>query len=93
MALHNVEVAYSSDRDHMFFVALQVPVGTSAQDVLVLSGLLEQFPELANIPLDLGRFATRIQADYLVQSGDRIEVYRPLRITPMEARHHRAKKR
>jgi putative ubiquitin-RnfH superfamily antitoxin RatB of RatAB toxin-antitoxin module len=93
MALNVVEVAYSPDYEQLFFVSLQVPAGTAAQEALVLSGLFEQFPELVASSLDMGVFSTRIQPDYLVQSGDRLVVYRPLRISPMEARQRRAQKR
>lgn len=93
MALNVVEVAYSCGPDQMFFVALRVPEGTSAGDVLQLSGLFQAFPDLLDVTVDLGVFATRIQLDYLVEPEDRIVVYRPLRISPMEARQQRAKKR
>lgn len=93
MALSMVEVAYSYDKDQIFFVALQVPTGSTAADVLKLSGLFQQFPELHHTTLDLGVFATRIQADYQIQPGDRIVVYRSLRMSPMEARQRRAQKK
>ena len=92
MASNMVEVAYSSPNNDTFFVALQAPVGTTASGVLLLSGLFQSFPELEHKTLELGVFSTRVQPDYVVQSGDRIEVYRPLRISPMEARKNRVQR-
>jgi putative ubiquitin-RnfH superfamily antitoxin RatB of RatAB toxin-antitoxin module len=40
-------------------------------------------------PDRLGIFSKRVSSDHLVQAGDRIEIYRPLMLDPMEARRRR----
>jgi putative ubiquitin-RnfH superfamily antitoxin RatB of RatAB toxin-antitoxin module len=39
----------------------------------------------------LGIFSRRVAADYPVEPGDRVEIYRPLDLDPMEARRKRAR--
>ncbi|MDD9868996.1 MAG: RnfH family protein [Gammaproteobacteria bacterium] len=38
----------------------------------------------------VGVFGRRVALDCVLEEGDRIEIYRPLRRTPMEARRIRA---
>ena len=42
------------------------------------------------MPLDVGIWGRRCSLDQLVAEGDRVEIYRPLTIDPMEARRTRA---
>ncbi len=67
--------------------------GSSLQEAVAASGLLQQAPELAGQPLDLGVFNRLRQASEPVHDGDRIEVYRPLAVDPKEARRVRAEVR
>ncbi len=72
---------------------VDVAQGSSLQEAVVASGLLQQAPELAGQPLDLGVFNRLREASEPVRDGDRIEVYRPLAIDPKEARRVRAEVR
>ena len=65
--------------------------GMTVEDVLSQSGLLETHPELVGLPI--GIFSRTVQLNTQVRSGDRIEIYRPLRLDPMEIRRQRAKKK
>lgn len=42
---------------------------------------------------ETGIFGKPVAKDTLLQAGDRLEVYQPLRIDPMEARRRRAERR
>lgn len=70
---------------------LEVPEGTSVRDAIERSGVLELCPEI-----DLAKFKTGVwnkaaKLDQPLQSGDRVEVYRPLIADPKAARKQRAK--
>lgn len=92
-ALVQIEVVYASvDRQCVF--ALDVPLGTSVREAVVVSRIAEQFPGLDLASCALGIFG-KVIADpeaHQVQSGDRIEIYRPLLVDPKEVRRLRAAK-
>lgn len=73
--------------------ALTLPAGATAYDAVLASGLLAAEPMLTAATLDLGVFGERCAASTRLRSGDRIEVYQPLRIDPKEARRLRAAQR
>jgi putative ubiquitin-RnfH superfamily antitoxin RatB of RatAB toxin-antitoxin module len=47
--------------------------------------------QAAGMPLDqpVGIYSRRVDLDSLVADGDRVEIYRPLRLDPKEARRRR----
>ena len=69
---------------------LQVPVGTTARQALRLSGLAEEFTGLDIETAPLGVFGRVVADSYAPSAGERVEVYRPLRLDPREARKKRA---
>lgn len=80
-----VEVAYAR-RDRQRVVRVPLRDGMTAADAVASAGLLEEFPELAGRELQLGIFGRRIEGTQVVHDGDRVEIYRPLRFDPREAR-------
>lgn len=71
---------------------LEVAEGTTLQDALERSGLLAEFPEISaqTTPVGIhGRLAAR---DAILRDGDRVELYRPLKVEPKEARRKRLRK-
>ena len=85
-----VEIAYALP-DIQFLKRIAVPTGCKVEQALILSGLLEQFPEIDLARNKVGIFGKFVQLDMPLQSNDRIEIYRPLIIDPKEARRMRAK--
>jgi uncharacterized protein len=86
----HVEVAYSPRAGSMACVTLHVPVGTTVQQALERSGLIETHPEVSQLPVGIWG---RVQpADTVLRDHDRVEVYRPLQVDPKEARRQRYKK-
>ena len=75
--------------DRMRLLPVDLPAGATLRDAVVASGLLRLEPALAEQPLDLGVFNRPRPADSPVRDGDRIEVYRPLRVEPKVARRVR----
>lgn len=84
-----VEVAYARP-ERQLILAVAVPAGTTAAEAVRLSGIEEQFPEIALDKNRLGVFGKLCKADRLLNAGDRVEIYRPLLADPRAARRERA---
>jgi putative ubiquitin-RnfH superfamily antitoxin RatB of RatAB toxin-antitoxin module len=90
MAEIAIEVAYAGPEGQMV-LPLTVPVGTTAWQAVeratpgLPAGVLPD-------PARLGIFAKKVAADRVLEEGDRLELYRPLILDPMEARRRRAKR-
>ena len=67
----------------------ELPVGATALQALQVSGLLQAFPELLSATLDVGIWGRICPPSQLLQDGDRLEIYRPLRVDPKVARRER----
>ena len=85
-----VEVVHL-DVQQQWLQRIEVAEGSTALQAVQASGLVEIMPTQAFDPNRLGIFSKRVSADHVVQSGDRIEIYRPLMLDPMEARRRRAR--
>jgi putative ubiquitin-RnfH superfamily antitoxin RatB of RatAB toxin-antitoxin module len=91
MASVRVEVVLAQ-ADEQRVVLVEVEEGARALAAVEASGILAGCPELDPGSLRLGRFGREIARDARVSDGDRIEILRPLEVTPMEARRLRARK-
>lgn len=92
-----VEVAFALP-ERQKIVTLAVPPGTTAREAVRQARLYEHFPELSAISFEeaeLGIFGKRLPApdNHVLRAGDRVEIYRPLRIDPKQARIERAARR
>jgi putative ubiquitin-RnfH superfamily antitoxin RatB of RatAB toxin-antitoxin module len=89
-----VEVAYARP-DRQRIVTLQVPEGTTMSEAARLSGIDELFPEINLDEIDMGIFGKVVKkpAEHPLREGDRVELYRPLKIDPKQARLNRARKK
>lgn len=96
--LITVEVAYALPHQQKI-ISLLVEPGTSALQAVERSGIASFFPEI-DIPnakmgifgQSLGTKGTDTATNYLLQPGDRVEIYRPLVSDPKDARRKRAEK-
>lgn len=91
-----VEVVYASPAAQRL-LEISVPRGTTALEAVKLSGIAQLFPEIDMTTLDLGIFAKPLDGkgrprpeEYVLAEYDRVEIYRPLTIDPMQARLARA---
>lgn len=89
-----VEVAFARP-DKQEIIALEVEEGTSAVDAVKQSGIVQIFPEIDPDTSNMGIFGKAIKtpATHELREGDRVEIYRPLKIDPKQARLNRAKKK
>lgn len=86
----SIEVAYAAEDKHII-VPLTIAVMTIEQ-AIQHSNIIEQFPEINLAVNKVGIFGELRSLDEMVTEGDRIEIYRPLKIDPKQARRNRAKK-
>lgn len=87
-----VEVAYALP-DHQRIERVQVRPGCSALEAVRLSGIEQHFEDLTiSDDVMLGIFGQAVDHDHVLRQGDRVEIYRPLRIDPKEVRKARAER-
>lgn len=67
-------------------VALVVDEGASAGDAARASGLIPIHAVADGTPLRLGIYGKSVSPDTVLRDGDRVEIYRPLKIDPKAAR-------
>jgi len=87
--LISVEVVYAK-KARQALISVQLEKGLNAEQAVVQSGILEQFPEIDLDKNGLGVFGQCCKKDRILQNGDRVEIYRSLLQDPMEARRKRA---
>ncbi len=83
------EVAFALP-ERQLLLPLTVPHGTTAIEVVRLSPVAAEFPDIDFSDPKLGVFSKPVSHDYVVREGDRVEVYRPLTADPKEVRRQLA---
>lgn len=93
-----VEVAYALP-DRQKIISLSVEKGCTALEAVRRSGIDRHFPEIDLQQADMGVFSKSLDGkalpppgEYILESMDRVEIYRPLLIDPKQARLARAAK-
>jgi putative ubiquitin-RnfH superfamily antitoxin RatB of RatAB toxin-antitoxin module len=94
--LLTVEVAYALP-ERQCIVELQVPAGTTPRQAVAMARLETHFPQLPPetfLEASLGIFGKLVKQPESepLRDGDRVEVYRPLKIDPKAARLARAER-
>jgi hypothetical protein len=94
-----VEVAYATPEKQQI-ISLTVPEGCTAYDAVSESGIVDEFPGINPDKDPMGIFSKPLNGkgqplpqNYVLQEGDRVEIYRPLQIDPKQARLQRADKK
>lgn len=86
-----IEVAYGRP-EAQCIIAVDCDEGTSAIEAVRQSDIISRFPEIHLDSAELGIFGQRVAHHALLKAGDRVEIYRPLKIDPKQARKLRAQK-
>jgi putative ubiquitin-RnfH superfamily antitoxin RatB of RatAB toxin-antitoxin module len=84
-----IEVVFAAPEKQKV-IALEVPSGTLIHDAVRLSCIESHFPGYDLSALPVGVWNEVKPRTYVVQSGDRVEVYRSLITNAKEARRRRA---
>jgi putative ubiquitin-RnfH superfamily antitoxin RatB of RatAB toxin-antitoxin module len=71
-------------------VELHMPAGSTVRDAVEAAGMLARHHDLVGA-LDVGIWGRPCSQDEALRTGDRVEIYRPLRVDPKEARRIRAR--
>ncbi len=83
-----VEVVYGSSEQQQL-LTVELPQGSTAQMAVVKSDMRKYYPEIDLNQLSLGVFSKPINPETVLYEGDRVEIYRPLTIDPMQRRRLR----
>lgn len=84
-----VEVAYALPERQMI-LALEVPAGATVREAIEASGILSRFAEIDLERNRVGIFSKPVSPEQVLQEGDRVEIYRPLKADPKEVRRRLA---
>lgn len=85
----NVEVVYALPSEQKV-VQLSLAEKSTVSDAITASGLYARYAEIEPGKTPVGIYAERVTYDTLLRDGDRVEIYRPLEVDPMQARRLRA---
>ena len=87
-----VTVAYSPKAGQVDEREVRLEAGATLLDALRSSGLLDRYPEIDPHAQAVGIWGQFRPLDAALRDGDRVEVYRPLRVDPKEARRLRQRR-
>ncbi|NIN33659.1 MAG: RnfH family protein [Gammaproteobacteria bacterium] len=87
-----VEVIYALP-DGVFRKSLSVSAGTTLKQAVELSGVKIKHPEIDLSINKIGVYSKLRDPDSILVDGDRVEIYRDLKIDPKEARRTRAQQK
>jgi putative ubiquitin-RnfH superfamily antitoxin RatB of RatAB toxin-antitoxin module len=86
-----IEVAHAR-ADGIYLRTLRLPPGSTVADALGACDLVRRYPDIDLDTAPVGIHGRKVKRDQVLREGDRVEVYRPLRIDPMQARRLRAQR-
>ncbi|CCG88098.1 RnfH family protein [Erwinia piriflorinigrans] len=86
-----VEVVYALP-EKQYLYNVKVPQGSSVEQAISASGLLQLRPEIDLQENKVGIFSRPVKLHDEVNSGDRVEIYRPLIADPKDLRRQRAER-
>lgn len=86
----DIEIVYCLPEKQLI-ERIQVSEGCTAGEAVAQSKLLADTDILREQPLRIGIFGKTCSTDTLLKAHDRVEIYRPLLLSPTEARRLRAK--
>lgn len=87
-----IEVAYALPEEQVL-ISLDVEQGTTVEQAVKLSGVLENFSDIDLTKNKFGIFGKATKLDEVLRDKDRVEIYRPLIADPKESRRKRAEKK
>jgi len=85
-----VEVAYA-EAERQYLRRLRLPAGSTIADALAAAQVEQELDFDARL-LTVGIWSKAATRETVLQEGDRVELYRPLRADPKESRRRRAER-
>ena len=87
MSALRIQVAYAMP-ERQLLRRVSLPEGSTVEDAVRASGLRTEFPEIDT--MQVGIHGQLVSKDTILRDRDRVELYRPLKVDPKEARRARA---
>jgi uncharacterized protein len=87
-----IQICYARP-DLQILRELTVAEGTTLGDAIRLSGIAREFTDIDLTSCRVGIYGKIKSLEAHLREGDRIEIYRPLRADPKDARRRRAQKK
>ena len=84
-----VTVVFSPVAGQVLERELELPQGSTLEDALQASGFLNVWPELAAADVPTGIWGRKVCHQHCLRAGDRVEIYRPLKVDPKVSRRER----
>lgn len=84
----SIEIAYALPQ-RQELVHLQLAAGSTVQQAIEASGLMQKYSEIDLRKNKVGVFGKLTKLDALLHNRDRVEIYRPLVADPKEVRRKR----
>ena len=80
-----VELVYATPMQQ-YVTKMTVPIGSTAREVIEKSDFLSRFADIDLSKNRVGVYSRLIELDAVLNDGDRLEIYRPLRADPKAVR-------
>ena len=77
----NVGISYAL-KDRQIWLEINVPEGSTVNDVISASGILKKFPEIDLETQKVGIYGKITKLTNAVSEGDRVEIYRKITADP-----------
>ena len=88
----NVQLCYAAPLREYFRDLVVVP-GTTIEQAIAQSGILQDIPGIDLSVQPVGIFGKKRPLDTVLRERDRVEIYRPLIADPKDSRRRRSEKR
>lgn len=85
----HIQICYARP-DRQFLLEQTVPAGTTIQQAIQNSGIIQQAPEIDVSVWRVGIYGKLKSLDTVLREHDRVEIYRPLIADPKDTRRKRA---
>lgn len=84
-----IEVVYATEK-YVETVSLSLDYGSTVSAAIEKSEIIKKHPEINIDENKVGIYSKLCELDTVLEDGDRVEIYRPLKADPKEARRSRA---
>lgn len=84
----NVGVCYA-EAERQIWVRLEVPDDSTVEQAIILSGVLQQYPQIDLTTQKVGIFGKLTKLDAPIKEGDRVEIYRKITADPQQVQRRR----
>jgi putative ubiquitin-RnfH superfamily antitoxin RatB of RatAB toxin-antitoxin module len=85
------EVCYAGP-EGQFLLRVRLEPGATIADAIEASGIRTRIPKVRIDDAHVGVFARPVTLATVLRAGDRVEIYRPLKIDPRQARRERVER-